>query len=88
VPGAANRDVAQFGPDAERFDIHRRPERHISFGYGPHFCLGANLARLEGRLSLEELMRRIPEWQVDADEARLVHGGPTRGHEYLPVTVG
>jgi cytochrome P450 len=72
VPGAANRDFAQFGPDAETFDIHRRP----------------NLARLEGRIALEELMQRIPDWQVDADAARLVHGGPTRGYEYLPVTVG
>lgn len=73
--------------DAERFDIQRRPERHISFGYGPHFCLGANLARLEGRIALEELLRRIPDWQV-GDDARLVRGGPTRGYEHLPVTVG
>jgi cytochrome P450 len=88
VPGAANLDERQFGPDAEAFDIHRKAERHISFGYGPHFCLGANLARLEGRVALEELLRRMPEWEVDVDHARLVHGGPTRGYEYLPITVG
>jgi cytochrome P450 len=86
VAGAANRDERQFGPDAERFDIHRHIERHISFGYGAHFCLGANLARLEARIALEELVRRIPDWEVE-DDARLVHGGPTRGYEYLPVTV-
>ncbi len=87
VPGAANRDERQFGPDAERFDIHRKMERHISFGYGPHFCLGANLARLEARIVLEELLPRIPNWQVDDDNARLVQGGPTRGYELLPVTL-
>ena len=88
VPGAANRDHSQFGPDADRFDIHRAIERHISFGYGAHFCLGANLARLEGRIALEELLRRTPDWQVDDEHARLVHGGPTRGYEYLPLSVG
>ena len=87
VPGAANADERQFGPDAESFDIHRSAERHITFGYGAHFCLGANLARLEARIALEELLRRIPNWQVDDAEARLIHGGPTRGYEYLPVSV-
>jgi cytochrome P450 len=85
VGGAPNRDERQFGEDAERFDIHRKVERHISFGYGVHFCLGANLARLEARVALEELLRRTPNWQVVDEEARLVHGGPTRGYEYLPV---
>jgi cytochrome P450 len=88
VSGAANQDDRVFGPDAERFDIHRKFQRHISFGYGPHFCIGANLARLEARIVLEELMQRTPSWQVDDDNARLVYGGPTRGYEYLPVTVG
>jgi cytochrome P450 len=87
IPGAANRDPNHFGPDAASFDIHRKTERHLSFGYGPHFCLGANLARLEGRIALEELLHRIPDWHVDG-EARLVRGGPTRGYEYLPVAVG
>jgi cytochrome P450 len=88
VPGAANRDHSQFGPDADRFDVRRTIERHISFGYGPHFCLGANLARLEARIALEEFMRQMPNWQVDDDNARLVHGGPTRGYEFLPLAVG
>jgi cytochrome P450 len=87
IPGAANRDERHFGPDAARFDVHRKAERHLSFGYGPHFCLGANLARLEGRIALEELVRRMPDWQI-TDGARLVRGGPTRGYEHLPVAVG
>jgi cytochrome P450 len=87
VPGAANRDERQFGADAEVFDIHRKLDRHISFGYGAHFCLGANLARLEARVALEELLKRIPDWRVVEEGAELVHGGPTRGFERLPVTV-
>ena len=87
IPGAANRDERQFGSDAEQFDIYRKAERHISFGYGIHFCLGANLARLEGRLVVEELMQRMPNWHVDEDNAQLVRGGPTRGYEQLPVIV-
>jgi cytochrome P450 len=87
VPGAANRDERQFGPDAERFDIHRKAERHVSFGYGIHFCLGANLARLEGRVVLEELLGRMPNWHVDEAGAQLVRGGASRGYEQLPVVV-
>jgi cytochrome P450 len=87
VAGAANRDERQFGPDAEAFDIHRKADRHISFGYGAHFCLGANLARLEARVALEELLKRIPNWRIEDDKAELVHGGPTRGYAALPVVV-
>ena len=58
--GSANRDEAQF-PNAEVFDIERTPNRHIAFGYGIHFCLGAPLARLEARLALEALTTRFGE---------------------------
>jgi cytochrome P450 len=85
VPGAANRDPRQFGDDAERFDIHRTFDRHLTFGYGPHFCIGANLARLEARIALEEMFRTMPEWQVDDERAHLVRGGPNRGYDLLPV---
>jgi cytochrome P450 len=88
LPGAANRDERQFGPDAESIDIHRTIERTLSFGYGPHFCLGANLARLEVRIVLEELLPRIPDWTVDESGAQLVYGGSTRGYDALPVVVG
>nr|WP_241755918.1 cytochrome P450 [Actinomadura sp. RB99] len=57
--GSANRDPEAFGPDADRFDVTRRPEvPGLAFGYGPHFCLGAALARMEMRLVLEELRSR------------------------------
>ena len=83
--GAANRDERQF-PDAETFDIHRDTAGLLSFGYGPHFCLGASLARLEGRIVLDEVLNRFPEWEL-ADGAELAPTSTVRGHRSLPVTV-
>jgi cytochrome P450 len=85
--GAPGRDDRQYGPDAEVFDIHRKAERHLTFGYGPHFCLGASLARLEARLAIEEIMRAMPVWEVDEAGCELVPGGVTRGWTHLPVTI-
>ena len=65
---SANRDEAKF-PDADRFDIHRKTDGHLSFGFGIHFCLGAALARLEGRVALDEVLTRFPEWEIDWDNA-------------------
>ena len=84
--GAANRDERKF-PDPDRFDIHRRVEQHLAFGYGIHFCLGSHLARLEGRIALEEVLRRFPTWEVDWDNAVQAHTSTVRGWESLPVTV-
>ncbi|CAO5239847.1 cytochrome P450 [Frankia sp. AgKG'84/4] len=84
--GSANRDGRQFA-DADAFDIHRRIPRHLSFGYGPHFCLGASLARLEGRVALDEVLNRFPEWTVDEDNARQARTSTVRGWERLPVLV-
>ena len=84
--GAANHDDRRFA-DGDRFDIHREMGQHLAFGYGPHFCLGAALARLEGRIALEELLRRFPEWEVDHDRAKLASTSTVRGWETLPVTV-
>ncbi|OAA27910.1 cytochrome P450 [Frankia sp. EI5c] len=85
--GSANRDDRHF-PDADRFDIHRRIDRHLSFGYGIHFCLGASLARLEGRVALDEILNRWTDWDVDWADAKLAHTSTTRGWERLPVSIG
>jgi cytochrome P450 len=63
LTGAAGRDERKYGEDADRFDIHRRFDNHVSFGYGIHFCIGAALARMEGRIALEEALKRFPEWE-------------------------
>lgn len=85
--GAANRDERRF-PDGERFDIHRRIDHHLTFVYGAHFCLGASLARLEGRVALEELLARFPDWEVDREHARLASTSTVRGWETLPAVLG
>jgi cytochrome P450 len=82
--GAANRDERRH-PDGDHFDIHRDVGQHLTFGYGIHFCLGAALARLEGRIALDEVLQRFPEWDVDADNARLSPTSTVRGWETLPV---
>jgi cytochrome P450 len=84
--GSANRDDRRY-PDADSFDIHRKIGQHLTFGYGFHFCLGAALARLEGRIALEEVLKRFPEWEVDVDNARLSSTSTVRGWETLPVFV-
>ena len=84
--GAANRDDRRF-PDGDRFDIHRDVGQHLTFGYGIHFCLGAALARLEGRIALDEILLRFPEWDVDLDNANLAPTSTVRGWETLPVLV-
>jgi cytochrome P450 len=81
---SANRDERKF-PDGERFDIRRRIDHHLSFGYGVHFCLGAALARLEGRVALDEVLNRFPTWEVDADRAVQARTSTVRGWESLPV---
>ena len=86
LTGSAGRDEREY-PEADRFDIHRQFERHVSFGYGVHFCLGAALARLEGRVGLEEVLRRFPSWSVDHDRARRLHTSTVRGWVNVPVTV-
>lgn len=81
---SGNRDERQF-PDGESFDIHRKIGHHLSFGYGAHFCLGAALARLEGRVALDEVLTRFPEWEVDTDNAVQARTSTVRGWEKLPV---
>jgi len=75
--GSANRDEEMF-PHADRFDVARTPNEHLTFGIGPHFCLGANLARLEIRIMFEELLRRLPDIElagpVDRLRSNFIHG--------------
>ena len=85
--GAANRDPRRF-PDPDRFDIHRRDVAHLTFGFGPHFCLGAALARMEARVALDELLDRFPEWELDHHAMRLAPTSTVRGWETLPILVG
>jgi len=84
--GSANRDDQVF-PDGDRFDIHRKIRHHLTFGYGAHYCLGAALARLEGRVVLEEVLYRFPDWEVDYDNCRLGTSPGVRGYEALPVFI-
>lgn len=81
--GAANLDPREF-PDAERFDIHRAAPRHLGFGHGIHFCLGAPLARLESRVAFEELLARIPDYRVTATPERYVSNW-ARSWRLLPI---
>ena len=83
---SANRDDRRF-PDGDAFDIRRSEGRHLTFGNGIHLCMGAALARMEGRIALEELLTRFPEWDVDLENARLSPTSTVRGWETLPALV-
>jgi len=84
---SANRDERHFD-EPDRFDIHRRPGGLLTFGRGAHFCLGAPLARLEGRVALEEVLKRFPKWEVDIDSARRSRTSTVRGWDSMPTIIG
>jgi cytochrome P450 len=81
---SANRDEAVFGPTADRFRIDRAPNPHVAFGFGPHFCLGAALARLEGRALLDELLGRFTTIEPAGDVVR-TESSVIAGIRSLPV---
>jgi cytochrome P450 len=85
--GAANRDHRQFPPDGDIFDIHRIQRQHLAFSVGTHYCLGSALARLEGRIALEEILKRFPEWDVDLTDAKLSPTSTVRGWEAMPAVL-
>jgi cytochrome P450 len=87
LTGSAGRDERKY-PDGDRFDIHRRFDHHVSFGYGIHFCLGASLARMEGRIGIEETLARHPAWDVDEAAAVRLHTSTVRGWSNVPVLAG
>jgi cytochrome P450 len=84
---AANRDERVFGADAEEFSVRRDASGHVAFGFGEHFCLGAQLARMEARIAFSELLSRFPRWELAGDVKRL----PSlfiRGIVRLPLRLG
>jgi cytochrome P450 len=82
INGATGRDPRKFA-DPDRFDARRPIDQHLGFGFGRHICLGANLARLEMRVALEEFLRRFPTWEVPADGIERMHSSNVRGFSGL-----
>jgi pimeloyl-[acyl-carrier protein] synthase len=82
--GAADRDPAQF-PDPDRLDLARADNRHIAFGWGMHFCLGAPLARVEGQIAIDALVRRLPKLELVTDEPEYRQSLTLRGLKTLQV---
>ncbi|KUI38749.1 cytochrome [Mycobacterium sp. IS-1496] len=85
--GAANRDPRRFGEAADSFDITRPVRQHLTFGVGAHYCLGNALARLEGRIALEEILIRFPDWEVDIDNAVMSPASAVRGWDSMPARI-
>ena len=83
---SANRDPRRYtNPDV--YDIHRDDIQHLTFGFGLHFCLGASLARLEGKVALDELLNRFPEWDVDYSGMELAPTTTVRGWDHMPIVL-
>jgi cytochrome P450 len=83
LTGSAGRDERKY-PDPDRFDVRRHFDRHVSFGHGIHFCMGASLARLEAKVALEETLRRFPTWDVDEGRVEFVQTTTVRGPSSVP----
>jgi len=86
LTGSAGRDERVY-PEADRFDIRRKFRLHVAFGYGIHFCLGAALARMEGKIALEETFKRYKTWTVDKERSVPLHTSTVRGYQKLPIRV-
>jgi cytochrome P450 len=84
--GSADRDERHFD-DPDAFDVRRVIDRHLAFGYGTHFCIGAALARLEGKVALEETLKRYPTWEIDESRLDRVHTSTVRGYASVPMQV-
>ncbi len=86
LTGSAGRDERKY-PNPDTYDIHRSIDRHVTFGYGAHFCLGAALARMEGNVALAEVLRRFPTWEVDRSAVTYVATNTVRGPSSAPVSL-
>src|SRR5262249_3597554 len=86
LTGSAGRDEREFA-NPDEFDVTRTFDRHVSFGFGVHYCLGAHLARLEARVAIEETLARFPTWEVDERAVELVHTSTVRGPVHVPVRI-
>jgi cytochrome P450 len=84
LTGSAGRDERKY-PDPDRLDVGRHFDRHVSFGHGLHFCLGASLARQEATVALEETLRRFPTWSVDESAVEFVRTTTVRGPSVVPI---
>ena len=84
VRAAANRDPAQF-PDPDRFDVGRQNNKHLAFGWGIHFCLGAPLARIESRIAVKTLLERLPEIRLESEDVNWWENMALRLPQSLPV---
>jgi cytochrome P450 len=86
LTGSAGRDDRVF-PDPDRLDVRREVGQHITFGFGIHFCLGAALARLEGRVALEETLKRWPEWEIDPSRTKRAFTSTVRGYKHVGLVL-
>ncbi|MEJ2336965.1 MAG: cytochrome P450 [Gemmatimonadales bacterium] len=84
LTGAAQRDPREY-KEPDRFDIHRKIERHLSFGFGQHLCLGKSLARQECRVAFKEFLARFPDYEVDEDNLVWAHNNNVRGYAKVPM---
>lgn len=86
LTGSAVHDERKY-PEPELFDIHRDIDRHVSFGFGRHLCLGASLARLETRVAFEELLKRFPDFGFDESGVQRHYSSNVRGLSSLPLVI-
>ena len=86
LTGSAGRDEREY-EHPEAFDVTRVFDRHVTFGYGVHFCLGASLARLEAEVVIAETLDRFPEWHVDENDVELVRTSTVHGPAHVPIRI-
>lgn len=85
--GSANRDEREYGNDAAELDVLRKPRNILTFSHGNHHCLGAAAARMQSRIALEELLTRIPDFEVDLDGVTWADGSYVRRPLTVPIRV-